>query len=200
MYALTVVTAPASEPVSLTLAKAHLRIDHDAEDDLITGWIKAARELTESYTGKRWVTQTLRLTLAEWPTDCTSGIYGAIRLPVEPVSAVTLFKHYDAGGTEQTLVADTDYQTWLDHSPPLVCPAIDDTWPDLQSGKVAPIKIEFTAGVAADDVPEQVRTAILLCLGQWDQERAGGRSADLAPNSLPAGVKAQLDLLWNGAY
>lgn len=198
MYGLTVITAPASEPVSLTLAKAHLRIDHTAEDDLITGWIKAARELTELYTGKRWVTQSLRLTLSEWPTDSTGGICGAIRLPVEPVSAITLFKHYDTGGTEQTLVADTDYQTWLDHSPPLVCPAIDDTWPDLQSGKVAPIKIEFTAGVAAGSVPEGVKTAILMCIGNWDENR-GDQNVSIA-RGLPPSAKAQLDFLWNGAY
>lgn len=197
MYGLTVITAPASEPVSLALAKAHLRIDHDAEDTLITGWVKAARELTELYTGKRWITQSLRLTLSEWPIDCTSGIDGAIRLPVDPVSAITLFQYFDAAGVEQTLTS-SDYQTWFDHGPPLVCPAIGERWPDLQSGKVAPIKLEFTAGVSAGSVPEGVKTAILLCLGHWDENR-GDQNALIA-RGLPPGAKAHLDLLWNGAY
>lgn len=197
MYGLSVVTPPASEPVSLALAKVHLRIDHDAEDALLTGWIKAARVLSELYCGKRWVTQALRLTLPGWPTDCVAGWDGAIALPVEPVATVEAITYYDQGGTEREL---TGYQTWLDHGPPLVLPAPEENWPALQIGRLKPVTIDFTAGTAADDVPGGVKTAILLCLEHWNVSRDGGRAADLAPNSLPPGAKAQLDLLWNGAY
>lgn len=195
MYGLVTITPPAVEPVSLARAKSHLRIDHDEEDDLITGWIRAARELTELHTGKRWVTQTVRLTLPGWPTDCTSGIAGAIRLPVEPVASVDAFRYFDSSGTEQTFDAE-DYQTWLDHSPPLVCPAADSYWPALKSGKVAPVAIEFTAGGALQSVPEGVSLAMLLAIGNWDENRGDAGSA----KALPPAVKAQLDLLWNGAY
>lgn len=164
MYGLTVITAPASEPVSLTLAKAHLRIDHSAEDDLITSWIKAARILTESHTGKRWITQSLRLSLDWWPDEVT------IRLPVSPVSAITAVKYRDLDGTEQTLDSDL-YQTWLDHNPPLLSPAPGETWPDLELDRLNPVTVEFTAGTSSADVPEQVKTAILLTLGNWDENR-----------------------------
>jgi uncharacterized phage protein (predicted DNA packaging) len=38
--------------LSLSLAKAHLRIDHDADDDLISQYIAAAEEWVATYLGK----------------------------------------------------------------------------------------------------------------------------------------------------
>ena len=195
MYGLVTITPPAVEPVSLARAKAHLRIDHDEEDELITGWIKAARELTEAYTGKRWVTQTVRLTLSCWPDGCIADIPGAIPLPVEPVASVDTLRYFDARGTEQTFDA-ADFQAWLEHSPPLVCPAPDGYWPALKSGKVKPITLEFTAGGPLQSVPAGVGLAMLLTIGNWDENR--GDAGD--SKGLPPAAKAQLDLLWNGAY
>ena len=66
MYELTTITLPAAEPLSLERAKAHLAIDHEDFDDWIRGAIAAARELTERFTGRRWISQTVRLTLDDW--------------------------------------------------------------------------------------------------------------------------------------
>lgn len=192
MYGLTVLTPPAAEPVSLETAKVHLRVDHDEEDALIAGWIAAAREMTELHTGKRWVTQTLRLTLGAWPC-------GEIRLPVEPVASVGSVSYFDQAGAGQEI---GDFQTWLDHSPPLVCPAPQGYWPALQVGRLAPIAIEFTAGGNVNAVPEAVKTAILLTLGYWDQNRGDGTEGSSDPRALglsPGAVRL-LNLHWTGAY
>jgi uncharacterized phiE125 gp8 family phage protein len=118
VYGLTTITGPASEPVTLAVAKAHLRIDHDDENALIEDWIKSARELAEAHTGRRFVTQQVRVTLGAFPCDPDD----IIRLPVGPVASVDSLTYTDEAGATQTLAADVEYQAWLDHNPPLLAP------------------------------------------------------------------------------
>src|SRR5699024_3744835 len=146
---LTTVTPPTTEPLTAAEAKTHLRVDHTEEDAWITRAIKAAREFSEEHCGTRWLTQTVKLTLAGWPYEREpgTGLY-AIRIPVEPVPTIVAVRYYDAAGVQRTL--DTSaYQTWLDRSPPMVAPAPLACWPVLQCGRLAPVEVEFTAGVAS---------------------------------------------------
>lgn len=204
MYGLSVVTPPAAEPLDLTRAKANLRVAHTADDALITGWITAARELTESHTGRRWVTQTLRLSLDDWPDPIGDGDQTAslVRLPVAPVQDVTAVRYWDVGGVYQTL-DPARYQTWLDHSPPLLAPAPLKIWPVTQPGRIGAVQVEFTAGYgAADAVPEGAKAAVQLCLAYWYENRGDGRDPHGLPESLglPPGAKRLLDSLWTGEY
>lgn len=193
-YALTVTVAPTAEPVSLELAKQHLRIDHDAEDDLIRKWITAARELCEAHTGRRLVTQTLRLTFARFPCD------GWLRLPVEPVASVTSIAYADADGDTQTLTSG-DYQEWLDHSPPLLAPLSGEIWPVVEYGNIKPVTVTFVAGASVGSVPAGVVAAMLLTLGYWDGDRGDGDTGNDATSlGLPAGAKRLLDSAWTGGY
>lgn len=202
MYGLSVVTPPGEEPVDLDRAKLHLRVADTVEDTIITAWLAAAREYTETHTGKRWVEQELLLTLPEW--CCGAGDEcGVLRLPVWPVSSVESVKYYATTGTLTTLTADTDYQLWLDHFPPLVAPAPAKVWPTVQAGRLAAIQIEFTAGYAdASAVPEAVKAAMLLCLGYWYEHRGDSDDPNRIPASLgiPPGAKRLLDSLATGAY
>lgn len=222
MYGLSLIATPTEEPVSLERAKLHLRVDHDVEDDLIAGWIAAARQLSEKHTARRWCEQGLRLTLADWPGGSgggwvesyiahttgqgSAGDCGAIPLPVEPVASVDAVKYYDLAGVLRTLTADTHYQVWLDHSPPLVAPAPLSVWPTVQSGRLAPVQIEFTAGYGeATDVPEQAKAAILLCLGYWYENRGDGTDLTMMnglPGTLgmPPGAVRLLDMMRADGY
>jgi peptide/nickel transport system permease protein len=57
-------TAPASEPITLTEAKAHLRVDFDDDDTLITAMIAAARGYVEEHCNRALLTQTVTQVIA----------------------------------------------------------------------------------------------------------------------------------------
>ena len=63
------ISEPEEEPLSLADAKLFLRVEHDAEDALITNLVRAARRHVETQTGRRLVTQIWRLVLDAWPLD-----------------------------------------------------------------------------------------------------------------------------------
>ncbi len=71
--ALSIVTPPATEPVTLALAKQHMRIDNTADDNLIPTYITAARTVIEQYLGRALISQQLLWTVANssppggWP-------------------------------------------------------------------------------------------------------------------------------------
>ena len=67
--------APEAEPVTLSEAKQPLRIDHDSEDALLEGLLRAAREEVEASCGLALVAQSWRLTL-----DRHAPATGALRL------------------------------------------------------------------------------------------------------------------------
>ncbi len=63
------ITAPALEPVSLADAKAHLRLDSDDDDQLITAAIVAARVHVEALTRRLLIEQGWRVYLDQWPRE-----------------------------------------------------------------------------------------------------------------------------------
>lgn len=221
-YGLSTILKLDEEPVSVDRAKLHLRVDHDVDDDIIAAWISAARELTEQHTQRRWVSQQLRMTMSDWPdggggswvqgyisrtTGLTAaGIAGAVPLPVEPVVSVDAVRYYALNGTLTTLAANTQYQVWLDHSPPLVAPAPLTVWPVVQVGKLVAVQIDFTAGYGdATAVPQRAIAAVLLCLGYWYENRGDGIDPTMMvglPQTLgmPPGAKRLLDGMAAGGY
>jgi uncharacterized phiE125 gp8 family phage protein len=72
--------AVAVEPVSLAQAKLWLRVDHDAEDGLITALISAARDYVEAQTGLALAPQTWRLAVrpSALPVELPRPPFGAL--------------------------------------------------------------------------------------------------------------------------
>jgi uncharacterized phiE125 gp8 family phage protein len=199
MFALATLTEPAEEPITLDEAKLHLRVGDDAEDDLIAGLVRAARRLTEKECNRRWLSQTLKLTLADWPCDGPwPGWRDAIALPVEPVASVDAVRYYALDGTLTTL-STSRYQVWLDHSPPLVAPAPYSWWPVLQPGKVPAVEVEFTAGAdTAAEVPDDAAALVKLVVGYWYEHRGDGD--DPAKLGLPPGAVRLVQALASTGY
>ncbi len=105
---LFLVTAPASEPVSLSELKLHLRVDSTAEDDLISGLNATARGWAEAFTHRAIPLQTW-----DWKLDSAPCSY-ELFLPKAPCVSVTSITYIDTNGDTQTVptsVYDTDLPT-----------------------------------------------------------------------------------------
>jgi uncharacterized phiE125 gp8 family phage protein len=174
--------APETEPVSVVELKQHLRIDHDSEDVLLEGLVRAAREEVEASTGLALINQNWRLTLDRLPR---SGEVGLRRYPVRAVSSVTV---YGADG-EASLVDPGHYLHDLEARPARLKFLATPVSERVMNG----IEIDFEAGFgeAGTDVPDLVKRAITILVGHWYEFRVEYRP-DEQPVSLPPGYERLL--------
>ncbi len=173
---LSIVTAPATEPVTLSDAKLHLRVDHSAEDDLVRSMITAAREQVESDTGSALITQTWKLVLDAFP-DADN-----ILLPRPPLQSVTSVAYLDGDGNQQTLSAGA-YVVDTDSRPGRLSLAVGESWPDTY-GQAGDVEITYVAGYGAvAAVPSGLKTAVKMYL-QLLYERG-----DMGPGNANANVE-----------
>src|SRR3990167_9642771 len=91
-----IATAAAAIPVTLTEAKAHLRIDNSTEDTLITTLINVATEYAEKRLSRSLISQTWDLYLDEFPSE------NKIVIPFPPLQSITYIKYYDSNNIQQT--------------------------------------------------------------------------------------------------
>lgn len=168
--ALKLITAPTEEPVSLAEATLHLRVDHSADDTLITALIAAARDFAEHQTGRAFCTQVWELALDAFPAD-------VFKLPRAPLASVTSIKYDDTAGVEQTL-APSAYYVDTHSVPGEVVPAYGTEWPAALDAANA-VRVRYVAGYgAAAAVPAGIKQWMLVRIGTLYQRReevaAGG--------------------------
>jgi uncharacterized phiE125 gp8 family phage protein len=162
--ALVLTAAPAAEPVSLAEAKAHLRIDADDEDALLTSLIVAARMFLERTLGLALITQGWSYFLDFWPRST------CVTLPILPVQAAGAVRLHDAGGGAIELDAD-DYAVDVLSSPARV--VIKGAAPPVVARELNAFEIAFTAGYGdeASAVPAPIRQALSLLVAHWFERR-----------------------------
>ena len=162
-----VISEPGTEPISLTEAKSHLRVDHSNEDDLIDILRQAAREMVENHTNRSLITQTREITIDYFPLHLTNG-WGCVPLTHGPVSSVTSVEYYDGDDVEQTLNSSL---YWVDTNSGIPKIVVKNSWPSTYD-KPNAITITYVAGYgAASDVPSPLRQAMLLILGHLYENR-----------------------------
>ena len=204
--ALSVVTPPAVEPVSVQLVKRHTRIDFDDDDELLAPYITAARTWVEQYLGRVLIAQQLTWVIAremprngypmlsmpltllilplwfQWPF----AQRGALELPRQPVISVDAVSFGQWGQANSNLVVGTDYDVDIASARLLIRP----------NSEVIPndhLSVTFTAGYGASGaaVPQTILQAIML-LTAFFYENRGDSSAEkpaaaemlLAPHRL----------------
>jgi uncharacterized phiE125 gp8 family phage protein len=167
---ITVVTHPASEPVSLAEAKLFLRVDHNAEDDLIATLIGAAREAVEAGVGRALLTRRVRENLDIWRRDAVNGAVLGLG-PVTNVVAVRLL----ADNGAQSVIDPERYRLEGNRDRPrLVLPSGFPATLRSAGG----IEIEYDCGFAdeADDLPIALRLATLQIVAALYELRQGESS------------------------
>ncbi|MDQ3275172.1 MAG: head-tail connector protein [Actinomycetota bacterium] len=184
MYAV-LVAPPATEPITLAEAKAHCRVTHSAEDDLIGAYVSAARQYAEEYTRRAFVTQTWRATLDAFPYRSGSRLL----LPRPPLLAVTEVAYTDGSGVSQ-IVAAGSYTSIADPVAPYLLPLYAAEWPTARDYTGA-VRVTYTAGYgAAAAVPEAIKSAIRLMVAHFSANREAVVTGTIS--TMPMAVEALL--------
>lgn len=161
----TVVTAPAEEPVSLAEAKLDLRVDHSDEDELIEEYITAAREHVENVTWKALVTQTLEAAFDAWPQG------SELVLPRPPLQSVASVTYTDSDGND-TVWDSANYIVDTRRKPGRIVLGYGKSWPTATLQPVNGIVVRYVAGYGAESaVPALYKKAIKLLVGEMYEHR-----------------------------
>jgi uncharacterized phiE125 gp8 family phage protein len=176
---LTIVTAPALDPLTIVEARAQCKIDDSEEDGLLAGYLLAARNYVETHTRRALITQTWDQTVDALCTE--------IVLKKPPVQSVTSVKYIDAAGVEQTLAPDQYRLVRRETGESVIVPAYGVSWPTPRDIEGA-VTVRFVAGYgdAAGDVPEAIRLAMKLMVAHWYENREASGLANL--QEIPLGV------------
>lgn len=152
---LKLITGPSVEPVSLAELKAQCRVDHSAEDDLLTAYGIAARQEAESITERALVTQT-------WARIIDCFPWSEIELGRPPVQSITSITYVDTAGATQTLSSAAYVLDPTGEEPGFVLPAYGYVWPTTLSTAGA-VTITFVCGYGlAAAVPDAIKTWIRM--------------------------------------
>lgn len=185
--ALKLVTPPTIEPVTLDEAKLHLKVDGADDDNSILGLITAAREYCEGFQNRAYITQTWQLWLDSWPNG------SVIPIPRPPLQSVASVLYYGADGAEYTMAA-AEYFVDDKSEPGRLALNYYKTWPAVTLWPANGVCVEFTAGYGdgAEAVPQKVKQAMLLLIGQWYENREAA-IAGIVSGEIEFAVRS---LLW----
>ena len=154
-------------PISLSEAKAHLRLDFSDEDDLVSIYLDAAIQAASDRLQRALMPARYLLALPAFKPS--------IDLHMPPVMSVDSVKYIDVDGVQQTL-ASTAYQVDTVTEPARLVPLPGQAWPSTQPAHIQAVGIQYTAGYDRGNIPLPIKQWILLALGDMYQNR--GRSAD----------------------
>jgi uncharacterized phiE125 gp8 family phage protein len=157
--------------------KAHLKLDHDDEDDLLTSLIATARDHLEPMAGLALIRRPMRLFVDLWP------LTGPVEIAMGPVSSIEAVRLFDADGAET--FADLDghrldgvsrpARLWLRRRPE----------PGVMTNGV---EVDVTAGFGETgaDIPDSLKRALLTHVALMHGLRAAV-SPDQQPAAIPDG-------------
>ena len=185
--------SPPPEPLSVDEVKLNLRVDTNADNDLINGLISVAREYVEDYTGlvltPRMITETA-VTLGQW-----------IDLAAWPVTSVSEIRY--PLSSVMTALPGTAWATSFQRRPVRIVP-VTPFWglapaccgfaPAARARTMLPVEIDVQAGYATPAaVPFAIKQAMHLLIGHLYTNRGAAEvGTRAAAVEVPFGVDALL--------
>lgn len=151
-------SGPASEPVTTSEAKTHLRVSSSTDDTYIGNLITATRELCENYTGRCFINQTFTWTLDGFPL----ADWDYLIFPRAPLSSVTSVTYYDSNNVQQTW-SSSEYDVDTADNLGRLRPKDGYSWPSTYA-RPASVTVTFVAGygASASSVPQSIKQAMFL--------------------------------------
>ncbi len=192
-HRLDLVTAPATEPISIAEAKRHIRVEHSDDDVFIGSLIQVAVNYLDATgtLGKAMITQT-------W-SECYGPNLSTVRLSLGPVQSVSSIKYYDVNNTLQTdtltnyyIIGTKGYMT--------IYPKSGFTWPTVFKRDDA-IKITYVVGFGDTPatVPATVRHAIKMLVAHYYENREN-ELIGVTSKTIPFGIDALINTERNTWY
>jgi uncharacterized phiE125 gp8 family phage protein len=193
---LTRATPPAVEPVSVSEAKAHLRVDISDDDSYISTLITAAREWCEQYLDRTLINTQWTMRLDSFPYE--------IELPRPPIAtsgtATAVSLTYTLGDDSTATLSTTAYRVDRHSTPGVVRQLRAGTWPaNLDDYNAVAVTWWAGYGPAGSSVPAAIRHAILMLVGHWYESRSSVLTGSIS-KEIEFGVKSLLDSQRWGSY
>jgi len=171
------VTAPATEPVTASELRTHLRVDStELPDAEANGLIAESRQMIEDMTGLAFISQSWRLSIDRWPGGAEawwdgvrqmaiSELYApnymtSVELPRWPLASITSVTVYDEDSNAETVTVANTFDIDIYQIPGRLTLKRGSTWPIALRANNA-IQIVYVAGYAnAAAVPATMKRAL----------------------------------------
>lgn len=170
-------TGPAHEPITLDELKKHLHIpliDTD-DNDLLWGFIQAARQTFEGFTNRKLVTQTLDYTIDRFPAA------NFIRLPGGQLQSITSLNYTDSADVT-TLFAATNYDVYTASEPGELVLKDSISWPSVTLKPKGGIVASYIVGYGTGDLVNKV---LRVCMKMYAGNLYIYREATSIPEENP---------------
>lgn len=166
-YHLSVVTPPAVEPITLDEALVQCHANQGVEDEWFYETIKAVRLDAEMFVRRAFIEQTLRVTFDKFPSI-------PILLPRPPLISVESVSLYDIYNVETVIDISNLYVDTF-NCPGRISINSGYSLPSVSLRELNSIVIQYKAGYGTtpDDVPNNLKQAMLLHLGFLYESRSG---------------------------
>lgn len=199
MFSFSLVTPPAVEPITLSEAKTHMRVEMTADDALIATLIITARQWAEKYTNRAFVTQTFRLSVDQFSAaarlECDAPCEGTVagmkaraflRLPRPPLQSIASVQYYDENDEAVTWSAD-NYFVDTSGEPGRIALRSGCVWPEgARSANSLSVTYVAGYGATAAAVPDPIKMAIRQLVAHWYEHRGDTEQTSGVPQIVLA--------------